>query len=126
MRTDRSPIRRRGSVRPVRRAKYSSAKKYGRVASARLKREVAIKTLPVEFSRDRETVARFQREAEVLASLNHPNIAAIYDCQESDGRPFLIMELVPGETLTERIARGPLSLEDSPNAMECYVSFPEI
>src|SRR5712691_8039691 len=65
----------------------------------KLKREVAIKILPVEFSRDPDRVIRFQREAEVLASLNHPNVAAIYGVEETRGLRFLVMELVEGETL---------------------------
>src|ERR687888_372686 len=71
-----------------------------RASDAKLKRHVAIKILPDEFSRDAERVRRFQREAEVLASLNHPNIAAIYDLQEvNDTRTrFLVLELVEGET----------------------------
>src|ERR1041385_5495675 len=67
-----------------------------RARDTRLKRDVAIKTLPDEFSRDPERVARFQREAEVLASLNHPNIAAIYDLQEADGSRFLVLEISRG------------------------------
>src|SRR5215470_4218184 len=62
-----------------------------RARDTKLKREVAIKILPEEFSRDRDRVSRFQREAEVLASLNHPNIAAIYDLQEADGAQFLVL-----------------------------------
>src|SRR2546428_6285359 len=84
-----------------------------RARDSKLKREVAIKILPEEFSRDADRVSRFQREAEVLASLNHANIAAIYDVQEANGSRFLIMELVEGETLAERIARGPLPLEEA-------------
>src|SRR5712691_13207197 len=84
-----------------------------RARDTKLKREVAIKILPEEFSRDADRVSRFQREAEVLASLNHANIAAIYDVQEANGSRFLIMELVEGETLAERIARGPLPLEEA-------------
>ena len=80
---------------------------------AKLKRDVAIKILPDVFSRDPERVSRFQREAEVLASLNHPNIAAIYDLQESDGIRFLILELVEGETLAKRIRRGALSADEA-------------
>ncbi len=90
----------------------------GEVYSARdtkLKREVAIKILPEEFSRDAERVSRFQREAEVLASLNHPNIAAIYDLQEDKGTRFLVLELVDGETLAERIQRGPIPIEEALN-----------
>src|SRR5262249_12787013 len=74
----------------------------------KLGRGVAIKFLPEGFSHDIERVARFQREARVLASLNHPNIAAIYGVEEIDGRHFLAMELVPGETLADRIQRGPI------------------
>src|SRR5712692_9876048 len=77
-----------------------------RARDTKLKREVAIKILPEEFSRDPGRVARFQREAEVLASLNHPNIAAIYDLQEENGSRFLVLELVQGDTLAERIRRG--------------------
>src|SRR3972149_379852 len=74
----------------------------------KLGRSVAIKLLPEAFARDAERVARFQREARVLASLNHPNIAAIYGFEESGGRSFLVMEFVPGETLAGRIKRGPI------------------
>src|SRR5882672_8997980 len=84
-----------------------------RARDTKLKREVAIKILPEEFSRDADRVSRFQREAEVLASLNHPNIASIHDVQEVDGSRFLVMELVGGETLAERIARGPLPVDES-------------
>src|SRR5215831_14775663 len=73
----------------------------------KLKREVAIKILPEEFSRDADRVSRFQREAEVLASLNHPNIAAIHDLQELNDTRFLVLELVEGETLADRIRRSP-------------------
>src|SRR5262244_4508836 len=73
----------------------------------KLKRDVAIKILPDEFSSDPARVSRFLREAEVLASLNHPNIGAIYDLDEVDGARFLVLELVEGETLAERVARGP-------------------
>src|SRR5438105_6010324 len=79
-----------------------------RARDTKLKRDVAIKILPDEFGRDAERVSRFQREAEVLASLNHPNIAAIYDLQEAEGSQFLVLELVNGETLADRIKRGRL------------------
>ena len=79
----------------------------------KLGRSVAIKFLPEGFSHDAERVARFQREARVLASLNHPNVAAIYGVEEINGRHFLVMELVPGETLEERIRRGPLPLGET-------------
>ena len=84
-----------------------------RARDLKLKREVAIKILPEEFSRDTDRVSRFQREAEVLASLNHPNIAAIYDLQEAGGSWYLVLELVEGETLADRIARGPIPFEEA-------------
>src|SRR5262245_4088838 len=84
-----------------------------RARDLKLKRDVAIKALPEEFSRDHDRVGRFQREAEVLASLNHSNIASIYDLQEANESRFLIMELVEGETLAERIAKGPLPIEEA-------------
>src|ERR1051326_2908949 len=79
----------------------------------KLSRSVAIKFLPEAFSDDTERVARFQREARVLASLNHPNIGAIYGVEEINSRHFLVMELVPGETLAERIKRGAIPLEEA-------------
>jgi Tol biopolymer transport system component len=84
-----------------------------RARDLKLKREVAIKILPEEFSRDADRVSRFQREAEVLASLNHPNIAAIHDLEETNGTRYLVLELVEGETLADRIARGPVPLEEA-------------
>jgi len=73
-----------------------------------LKRQVALKILPEVFAEDPERLARFQREAEVLASLNHPNIASIYGLEEAEGKRFLVLELVEGETLAERINKEPL------------------
>src|ERR1700728_1234006 len=87
----------------------------GEVYQARdtkLGREVAIKVLPAEFAHDPERLSRFQREAKILASLNHPNIAAIYGLEENAGTSYLVMELVPGETLAERIKRGGAIPED--------------
>src|SRR5215472_3581999 len=84
-----------------------------RARDLRLKREVAIKILPEEFSRDADRVSRFQREAEVLASLNHPNIAAIHEFEETKGTRYLVLELVEGETLGDRIARGPVPAEEA-------------
>src|SRR5213594_4077951 len=80
---------------------------------SKLGRSVAIKFLPEAFSHDSERVARFEREARVLASLNHPNIAAIYGIEESGGRKFLIMELVSGETLAERIRHGSIQIDET-------------
>src|SRR5215475_10839452 len=79
----------------------------------KLGRSVAIKFLPEAFSHDTERVARFQREARVLASLNHSNIAAIYGLEEIYSRHFLVMELVPGETLADRIKRGAIPIEEA-------------
>src|SRR5215510_8719250 len=79
----------------------------------KLGRSVAIKFLPEAFSHDTERVARFQREARVLASLNHSNIAAIHGLEEIDKRHFLVMELVPGETLADRIKRGVIPLAEA-------------
>src|SRR5258708_12030057 len=77
-----------------------------RATDTKLKRQVAIKILPPALAADHDRLARFQREAEVLASLNHPNIAAIYGLEESAGMTALIMELVEGDDLSHRIARG--------------------
>src|SRR5918995_2968646 len=76
-----------------------------RARDTRLHREVALKILPEIFSRDPERLARFEREAQVLASLNHPNIAAIYGFEDSGSVQALVLELVEGETLDERIRR---------------------
>ena len=83
-----------------------------RARDSKLNREVAIKVLPEAFAQDPERVARFQREAQVLASLNHPNIAAIYGLEESDGIRALVMELVEGPTLADRIAAGPIPFDE--------------
>ena len=82
-------------------------------SDVKLGRSVAIKVLPEAFARDPERVARFGREARVLASLNHPNIAAIYGLEESAGQNFLVMELVGGETLAGRIARGSIPVDEA-------------
>jgi len=83
-----------------------------RALDPRLKRSVAIKVLPADVSSDPERLARLQREAQILASLNHPNIAAIYGVEESNGIPALVMELVEGQTLAERLTRGPLPADE--------------
>ncbi len=83
-----------------------------RARDTKLGREVAIKILPAEFAHDRDRLARFQREARLLAALNHPNIAHIHDLQECDGVQFLVMELVGGMTLADRLKDGPLALEE--------------
>lgn len=79
----------------------------------KLGREVAIKALPEAFAHDTERLARFQREAQMLASLNHPNIATIHGLEESSGTKYLVMELVPGETLANRVKSGPMPVEEA-------------
>ena len=84
-----------------------------RARDSRLNRDVALKVLPEIFARDAERMARFEREAQVLASLNHPNIAALYGLEESHGVRALVMELVEGPTLAQRLESGPLAMEDA-------------
>ena len=84
-----------------------------RARDTRLGREVAIKALPAEVARDPERLARFRREAQLLAALNHPNVAAIHGLEEADGQPFLVLELVPGEDLAERLKRGALPADEA-------------
>jgi len=84
-----------------------------RAKDTKLGRDVAIKVLPEEFARDEERLRRFQREAMVLASLNHPNIAGIHGLEESDGVKALALELVEGPTLAERIAEGPIPVDEA-------------
>ena len=79
----------------------------------KLNRQVALKILPEAFSADPERLARFQREAEVLASLNHPNIAAIHGLEEAEGVRALVLELVEGPTLADRIKQGPIPLDEA-------------
>ncbi|MBI3693864.1 MAG: serine/threonine protein kinase, partial [Acidobacteria bacterium] len=81
-----------------------------RATDGKLGRQVAIKVLPENFARDPERLARFEREARLLAALNHPNIAAIHGLEEADGVHYLVLELVPGKTM-----EGPLSLEETLN-----------
>ncbi len=84
-----------------------------RARDTKLGREVAIKVLQEAFSHDAEKLARFEREAHLLASLNHPNIATLHGLEESGGKQFLVMELVEGETLAERLARGPMLVAEA-------------
>ncbi len=84
-----------------------------RARDTKLGRDVALKILPARFSRDPERMARFRREARVLASLNHPNICAIYGVEESGGLYALVMELVEGPTLAERIDEGRIPFEEA-------------
>ena len=84
-----------------------------RATDTTLKRQIAIKVLPAAVASDVERLARFQREAEVLALLNHPNIAAIYGFERSAGVSALVMEFVEGQTLADRIAQGTIPLDES-------------
>ncbi|MGH9557068.1 MAG: protein kinase domain-containing protein, partial [Terriglobales bacterium] len=84
-----------------------------RARDTRLGRDVAIKVLPESFQQDGERLARFEREAQLLASVNHPNIAAIHGLEESSGTLHLVLELVPGETLAQKLMRGRLGLEEA-------------
>ena len=84
-----------------------------RASDTKLGRQVAIKVLPDLLARDPKRLARFEREAKLLAALNHPNIAAIYGLEESNGLRYLVLELVEGETLAERLAEGPLPVQEA-------------
>ena len=84
-----------------------------RATDTQLRREVAIKVLPAAFTDDRERLARFEREAQLLAQLHHPNIASIFGVEETDGVRALVMELVEGPTLAERLEQGALPLEET-------------
>jgi serine/threonine protein kinase len=79
----------------------------------KLGRPVALKFLPEELSKDGHALERFQREARAASVLNHPNIASIYGLELADGRPFLVLELVEGETLPQRIDKGPLPASET-------------
>src|SRR5262252_1451466 len=84
-----------------------------RATDTNLKRSVAIKVLPETVAKDASRLARFQREAETLAALNHPHVAQIYGLEKSAGITALVMELVEGPTLAERIARGALPIREA-------------
>src|SRR4029079_8143854 len=83
-----------------------------RATDTRLNRAVALKILPDSVAQDAERLGRFKREAQVLAALNHPHIGAIYGIDDAAGQTFLVLELIDGETLAERIVRGPLQPRD--------------
>ena len=84
-----------------------------RARDQKLGREIAIKVLPEEFSQDKDRLARFEREARLLASVNHPNIATLHGFEDVNGTRVLVMELVEGETLAERIAAGPIPIDEA-------------
>jgi Tol biopolymer transport system component len=82
---------------------------------SRLDRQVAIKAIPAHMAADADRLARFQREAKMLASLNHPSIGAIYGLEESEGRQYLILEFIEGETLAQRLTQGPIPIDEALN-----------
>src|ERR1041385_7139773 len=83
-----------------------------RATDERLGREVALKVLPQSLHRDAAALERFQREARAASALNHPNISVIYDIGEHEGQPYLVMELLEGQTIRERISTFPFSLDE--------------
>ena len=84
-----------------------------RATDTKLDRDVALKVLPEAFTSDPDRLARFEREAKVLASLNHPNIGSIYGLEEAEGVRALVLELVEGSTLADRIKQGPIPLDEA-------------
>src|SRR5262245_53721272 len=84
-----------------------------RARDTKLNREVALKILPDSFAGDPERLSRFTREAQTLAALNHPHIAVIYGIEEGAGTTALVMELIEGDDLSQRIARGPIPLDEA-------------
>src|SRR5580658_11171422 len=84
-----------------------------RARDTKLGRDVALKVLPATFATDSERMARFRREAQVLASLNHPHIGAIYGFEDSSSAHALVMELIEGPTLADRIARGAIPVDEA-------------
>jgi serine/threonine protein kinase len=93
-----------------------------RARDTKLDRDVALKVLPQAFTDDPDRLARFEREAKVLASLNHPNIGHIYGLEEAEGTRALVLELIEGPTLADRIAQGPIPLDE---ALPMYVVKPK-
>ncbi len=81
--------------------------------ATRLDRQVAIKALPAHLAQDPDRLARFHREAKILALLNHPDIGAIYGLEEANGHQYLILEFVEGETLADRLAEGPIPMDEA-------------
>jgi serine/threonine protein kinase len=84
-----------------------------RAQDTKLNRQVAIKVLPEAYASDPDRVARFHREAQAVAALNHPSIAAIYELAESGDTKFLVLELIEGDTLADRLRRGPVPVDEA-------------
>jgi len=101
------PGRRFGSFEVIERLGVGGMGEVYRAHDARLGRDVAIKVLPEGVARDTERLARFDREARALAALSHPNVGGIHGAEEADGVRFLVLELIPGDTLREVLDRGP-------------------
>ena len=89
-----------------------------RAHDTKLARDVAMKVLPDAFAADRDRLSRFRREAQVLASLNHPNIAHIYGLEESGSTPCIVMELVEGDTLAAKLKRGPVPVDEAVSPLD--------
>src|SRR5512132_3517126 len=83
-----------------------------RARDTRLDRTVAIKVLPAEYANDAQLKTRFEREARAISQISHPNICALHDVGNADGVEYLVLEFLEGETLADRIARGPLPIAD--------------
>ena len=116
-RCDDAPQKPRENSHATRTQTQEHARRHGRevyrARDAKLKREVALKSIPAKMSTDPERLARFEREARVLAALNHPHIAAIYGVEEADGARALVLELVEGPTLAERLRLGAIPVRDA-------------
>ena len=94
-------------------AKIGEGGEVYRARDTKLDRDVALKVLPEAFTSDPDRLARFEREAKVLASLNHPNIGGIHGLEDAGGTRALVLELVEGPTLADKLARGPIPLDDA-------------
>ena len=88
-----------------------------RAEDTTLDRDAAVKILPDALAKDSQFLARFKREAKLLAAFSHPNLAAVYGVHEADSTRFLAMELVPGEDLSQRLVRGPLPIDEAVRVM---------
>jgi len=106
-----APVRRLGPYEILSRLGAGGMGEVYRARDTRLDRTVAIKVLPAEFSTNIERRQRFEREARIISSLNHPHICALYDIGHQDGLDYLVLEYLEGEALSDRLERGPMPLE---------------